>query len=202
MGNKIVTMVTTFIILLVFMLMISFITTDIQANETERLISEFTETARYNGYITLEQYSRLISKIPYKNIKLNITHKVSNSDIEYDTDQYANALNALDLRFTSQILGSSDSSANEQEQKGYKLYTLSNSTVVYSGTLLGNGKAEANEIVDSHIYKMRVGDELQIDLVTFEKSFFDVIASALTGADNFEMKVIASASGVVLNEKY
>ncbi len=195
MGNKIVTLVTTFLMLMVFVLMISFITTDIQANDTERLVSEFTETVRYNGYITLDQYTKLVSSIPYKNIKLNITHKVSNLPDQYNTSEYADKHGVMDMRFTSQILGTSES-------KGELLYKINDTVSVYSGTLLGETANSTTERIDGHIYKMRVGDEIQVDLVSFEKSFFDVVASMITGSTSFQNKIIASSSGVILNEKY
>ena len=182
MGHKITTIITTFIILMVFMLMLSFLASSTQMDETSQLITNFTETCRYKGYITLSDYNTLVNKIPYNNIKIQMTHIVNDVDKKY-------GLGTMDMRFSSQILG-------DEDNKGYELLARSGTTI-NSGTLLYTG-TEA----DNGVYKMQAGDELQVDLVIFDKTFYDNMMSIITGSKTPSMKILASASGVVLNEQY
>ena len=64
MGNKIVTIVTSFITLMVFVLLVAFISTDSQIDGSQQRIQEFTETVQYKGCITYDQYMDLINSIP------------------------------------------------------------------------------------------------------------------------------------------
>ena len=59
MGNKIVTIVTSFITLMVFVLLVAFISTDSQIDESQQRIQEFTETVQYKGCITSVSYTHL-----------------------------------------------------------------------------------------------------------------------------------------------
>lgn len=199
MGNKIVTLVTTFITMLAFVLIVSFISSTVQIDETNKLINEFTDTVRYNGYITLDQYSSLINEIPYKNVKLNITHFYTDSDTDITSAEYTNK--GKDMRFTSQIL-TGGAAVDEPALPGYQLYSLSDGGKILSGSLLYDSESAGGNKADSHIYKMQVGDEIQVDLICLEDTFFDTIVSLISGSGTSGMKIIASASGVILNEKY
>lgn len=182
MGHKITTLITTFVILLVFMIMVSFLASSSQVDETTQLISNFTEVSRYKGYITLSDYIELTNKIPYNNVKLQMTHIVNDVDKKY-------GLGTMDMRFSTQILGSED-------DKGYKIRSRSG-TYINTGTLLYNG-----DEADKGVYKMQIGDEFQVDLVVFDQTFYDVIMSTLTGSNRPRVKILTSSSGVVLNEQY
>lgn len=196
MGNKIITMVTTFVTLIAFIILVAFISTDSQIDESKQLIREFTETVRYKGYITYDQYNDLLNKIPYKNVKVQITHFVNDL---YSTETYSPG--TLNMRFTSQILGtpdSSDSTHSDGKLRGYKIRTTDGRDI-YSGTLLYNGN---DPDTDRGIYKMQVGDQIQVDLIVMERTFFDAIVGTLTGSGTPSMKILTSSSGVILNEKY
>lgn len=186
MGNKIVTIITSFVLLVSFILMVAFISTDTQNDKSKQLVREFTETVRYKGYITYDQYTQLINSIPYKNIKVQITHIVNNGN-----DEKEFAPGTLDMRFTSQIIG-------DEEEIGYPIRTA-NGIDIYSGTLLYSGSHPAT---DEHIYKMQTGDQIQIDLFVMEGTFFDSLVSAFTRVESPSIKILTSASGVVMNEKY
>lgn len=98
MGEKIVTLVTTTIILLVFMLLISFIATDTKIDQSVKLVESFTETVQYKGYITMDQYQELLGKIPFKSIKLNLTHSLRDVNNEF-------LAGTRDMVYTTQIMG-------------------------------------------------------------------------------------------------
>lgn len=190
MGNKIVTIVTSLLMMVALIVLVAFISTDEQIDESDRLVQEFTETARYKGYITYDQYMNLINSVPYNNFKVQITHFANNTDESYSPG-------TLNMRFTSQILGSTDALLGE-DPRGYKIRTT-NGNDIYSGRLLYNGN---DPDTDPGIYKMQVGDQLQVDLVIMENTFFDAVVGTLTSEGVPSMKIISSASGVVLNEKY
>lgn len=182
MGNKITTLVTTVIILMVFMLMTAFLSTDNQIDQSKQAIKDLTETIQYKGYITYEQYMDTVGKVPFKNIKIQITH------IKRD-DYNVYKPGTLDMEFTSQIMGS-------PSDPGYEIST--GNGLVNSGTLLYSG----SDITARGIYKFRVGDQVQIDLVVMESTFFDSIFGTMTGKGSPSIKILTSESGVILNEKY
>lgn len=186
MGNKIVTIVTAFITLMVFVLLVAFISTDSQIKESQRLVQEFTETTQYKGCITYDQYTDLINKIPFSNVKVQLTHIINNEDI--DPGVY-------DMRFNTQILTGVgvDSTIN----RGFKLGIDKDGNTTYTGYLLNTQSTN-----DNGIYKMNVGDQIKVDLIVMDGTFFNAIVSAITGADNSAMKSIASSSGVILNTRY
>lgn len=182
MGNKITTIVTTVIILIVFMMMAAFISTDTQIDESKQIIRSFTEDIQYKGYLTYDQYIDVVNSIPYKNIKIQITH-IKRDD--YSTYRPG----TLDMSFTTQIMGG----AND---KGYKIHT--NDGDIYSGTLLCTSGDKDNQ----GIYKFEVGDQVQVDLVVMESTFFDAVVGTLTGKGSPAVKILTSESGVILNTKY
>ena len=119
MGEKITTMVTTAVILLVFMLLISFIATDTKIDQSVKLVESFTELVQYKGYVTLDQYNELIAKIPFKNIKINMTHTLRDVNNEFTSG-------TRDMVFTTQMMGSPDTpntllcvTGKPEEQKIY-----------------------------------------------------------------------------------
>lgn len=183
MGNKITTIITTFIVLMIFILMVSFITTDQQIDTSVSAVQNFAETIRYNGYITYDQYVSLLNKLPYKYMRVEITHILADND-----NKYSNG--TLDMRFTSQILG-------DKDNIGYIVKTIED-VDINSGTLLYNGSPTTSR----GIYKMAIGDQVQVDLVVMDTTFFDSIISIISGKATSPIKILTSASGVVLNEKY
>lgn len=182
MGHKISTIVSSFIILLVFMCLISFICTDMQAREAEKLVQSFTEDVRYKGYITLGQYNSLLTHLPYKNTKIQMTHIIADRDGTFGPG-------VLDMKFSKQIFG-------DANDLGDKIRGKSENGPINRGTLLCNSSGNNN------MYRMEVGDQFQVDLIVLEGSFFDSVIQAITGADAPSMRVMASSSGVVLNEQY
>lgn len=187
MGNKIVTIVTAFITLMVFVLLVAFISTDSQIKESQRLVQEFTETTQYKGCITYDQYTDLINKIPFSNIKVQLTHIINNEDV--DPGVY-------DMRFNTQIL--TGVGVDKVDNQGFKLGIDKDGKTTYTGYLLNTHSSEGN----NGIYKMNVGDQIKVDLIVMDGTFFNALVSAITGADNSAMKNIASSSGVILNTRY
>lgn len=185
MGNKIVTLITTFVVLMAFILLVAFISTSEQLDRSDQLIQEFTETVRYKGYITHDQYISLVNSIPFTDFKVQITHFLENEDLVLSPG-------VSNMRFTRQILG------NGNSDKGYPIRG-ENGTTFYSGTLL---YTQTSPDVDKGIYKMQVGDRIQVDLILMEGTFFDSIVWAITGSGVNELKKVSSASGIILNEKY
>jgi hypothetical protein len=57
-------------------------------------------------------------------------------------------------------------------------------------------------IVETGVYKMNTGDQIKVDLIVKDKSVFDMIAFMLYKKETSRTKIIASNSGVILNEKY
>lgn len=182
MGNKITTIVTTVIILIVFMMMAAFISTDTQTDEAKQVVRSFTEDIQYKGYVTYDQYMDAVNSIPYKNIKLQITH-IKRDD--YNTYKPG----TLDMKFTTQIMGGSN-------DKGYAIHT--NEGDIFSGTLLCTSGDKSNQ----GIYKFEVGDQVQVDLVVMESTFFDAVVGTLTGKGSPAVKIMETTSGVILNTKY
>lgn len=180
MGNKVTTIVSLFIILLIFMGLISFICTDMQEREAQQMVQEFTEDVRYKGYITLGQYNSLINKIPYNNIKLQMTHIIADRDGTYNPG-------VLDMRFSRQILGSAGD--NGGEIRGHSIEGS-----MHRGTLLSESTG--------NMYRLETGDQFQVDLIVMEGSLFNQVLEAITGTSTSSMRIMASASGVVLNEQY
>ena len=115
-----------------------------------------------------------------------MTHFVNTTDKVYSPG-------TLNMRFSSQILGSEDCL-----DKGYTIRTTDGKSI-NSGTLLYNG---SDTSTDKHIYKMQVGDEFKVDLIVMEKTFFDTLIGTVTGRGVPPMKLISSSSGIVLNAKY
>lgn len=182
MGNKIVTIVTTFVVFMAFMLLTAFISNDMQIDEAKKVVSNLVEEVQYKGYITNSQYLDAINSIPYKNIKLQIT--------QFKQDKYNKYLpGTLDMVYTSQIMGSVDN-------EGYAINK--NGEVIKSGTLLCNG----SNIENNGIYKFEVGDQVQIDLVVMENSIYDVLSGVITGRGVSSVKILTSESGVIVNEKW
>jgi len=163
MGDKIVSIVTTTILLLIFMVLVAFISTDSQIDKANRAVKELTEEIQYKGYITMEQYNAALLKIPLKSAKLNITHIMLD-----EFSRYTNG--TLDMVFTTQIL------ERMQANDG-----------IYSG------------LSDKPI---KVGDQIQIDLVITERTFFDVLISIVAGGSSPNTRILTSESGVILNTKY
>ena len=188
MGNKIVTLVTSFVTLIIFVLLVAFISTDSQIDESQRLVKEFTETVQYKGCITYDQYTDLVNQIPFKNIKIQLTHIVSDEE---------KAPGVYDMRFSSQIL--TGDGAGATDNRGFKLGIDKDGNATYTGYLLNTNYGADN---DKGIYKMNVGDQIKVDLVVMDGTFFNTLVSAITGADNSAMKMIASSSGAVLNTRY
>lgn len=187
MGDKITTIVTTVIILIVFMMMTAFLSADTQLDQAKQLVNSFAETVQYKGYITTDQYSKLVSDIPYNNMKLNITHIIRDKNIDSGTDNEDVTLQTttyapgtLDMKFNGQIL-------SEMFEGSYDIDTD------------GDGSID-DEI--SGIYCFNIGDEVQVDLYVMEDTFFDVISRVVTGKSASPIKKITSESGVILNEKY
>lgn len=182
MGSKITTIVTTVIILFTFMIMVAFITTDTQIDTSKQVVRELAEEIQYKGYITIEQYTDTINKIPFKNISLQLTHIQAD---DYNTYKPG----TLDMKFNTQIMGSA---TNE----GYTIHTSSGD--IKSGTLL----CSTGDINNQGIYKFRVGDQVQVDLIIMENTFFDAIVGTLTGENSNAIKMLTSEGGVILNSKY
>lgn len=186
MGNKITTIVTTVIILIVFMLMTAFLSADTQLDQAKQVVSSFAETVQYKGYITTDQYSKLVSDIPYTNMKVNITHIVRDTDTDLDVnedvsiDQIAYKPGTLDMRFNSQIL----------------------SEMFEGGSYIDTDGDGTKDTELSNIYCFNTGDEVQVDLYVMDSTFFDVISRVVTGKSISPVKQITSESGVILNEKY
>lgn len=161
MGNKLTTIITTVVILIVFMMLTAFLAADTQLDQAKQTVRSLTETVQYKGYITADQYNHAISEIPYKNMRLNITH--------IKRDNYKNGIDSgyldgtLDMEFTSQVL---------------------------------------KDVVTDRIHKFQIGDEVQIDLMVMDGTFFDAISSMVMGSPSSAVKMITSESGVILNEKY
>lgn len=177
MGHKISSIVTTFVTLLAFILLVAFISSDTQLDDSRKLVTEFTETVQYKGYITYDQYMSLVDSIPYKNCKVQLTH------FKRDNDTTGKTKGALDMVFTDQIMGNA-TVAPTGDIKGTLLYT-------------NNAKPEY-----SNIYVMEVGDQIQVDLIVTEGTFFDTIVGTLSGRGTPAMKKVASASGVIVNAQY
>lgn len=195
MGNKIVTIVTSFITLMVFVLLVAFISTDSQIDESQQKIQEFTETVQYKGCITYDQYMDLINSIPFNNIKVQITHIVNNDVDTYDPGVY-------DARFTSQILtgkGAGPVIGDNANRAGFLLGVDRDGNETNTGYLLNTASGNDN---DKGIYKMNVGDQIKVDLVVMDGTFFNALVSTLTGSTNSSMKIVASSSGVILNTRY
>ena len=133
MGNKLATIVSTFVVLISFVLLVAFISTDEQIDKSTQLIQEFGDTVRYKGYITHDEYINLVNNIPYKNFKVQMTHGLNTTDKVYTPG-------TLNMRFSAQILGTED-----QLDKGYKIRTTNGKTI-YSGTLLYNGSEVIGQI--------------------------------------------------------
>lgn len=183
MGNKIVTIVTTFIVMIAFMVLTAFISNDMQIDEAKKVVSNLVEEIQYKGYITNSQYMDAINSIPYKNIKLQIT--------QFKQDKYNIYLpGTLDMVYTSQILG-------DVNDDGYIINK--NGEEIISGTLLRN---KDDNIESNGIYKFEIGDQVQIDLVVLESSMYDVLIGIFTGRGIPSIKILTSDSGVVVNEKW
>lgn len=187
MGNKISTIVSSFILIMVFICLISFISFDIQSRRAEEAISNFTEEIRYNGYITLGQYLSLANKIPYNNAKIQITHIIADKEGKYSPG-------TLDMRFMSQIMGSDKSDA------GDKIKGHNDEGTIDRGTLLCTKDSTGKD--NYNMYRMEVGDQVQVDLVVSGGNVFDTIISSITGSSAPPMRILNSYSGVVMNEKY
>ena len=194
MGDKITTIVSTFIILLVFMMAVAFISTDTQIDESKRIVRNLTETVQYKGYITYDQYEDAVNSIPFKNVRLNITHIISpvNNTVYDDTTSNPYEIGTLDMRFMSQIMNGDESS------DGYIIGTDTQGNSIYSGYLLNDG----GNIENQGIYKFNVGDEVKIDLVITENTFFDVVAGIVNGLHTSPVRILTSDSGVIVNAKY
>lgn len=195
MGNKITTIVSTFIILLVFMLAVAFISTDTQIDESKRVVQNLTETVQYKGYITYDQYEDALNSIPFNNVKLNITHIMSpknNTIIAGGSGGSTYEIGTLDMRFMSQIMNGDGSNT------GYLMGIDGEGNSLYSGFLLNS----SGDIANQGIYKFSVGDEVKIDLVITENTFFDTLASIINGANISPVRILTSESGVIVNAKY
>lgn len=193
MGEKISALVSTFVILLVFMLMVAFISTDTQIDESKRVVQNLTETVQYKGYITYDQYEDTLQSIPLKNVRLNITHIMgAENEAAVGGSGGSYEIGTLNMRFMSQIMNGDGSST------GYLLGVDNEGNQVYSGYLLNNsGNPENNAI-----YKFRVGDEVKIDLVTMDRTFFDTLASVFAHVAPSPVRMLTSESGVIVNTKY
>lgn len=74
MGDKIVTVITTSITIIVLSLILTFVSMERKIDVATSVIQEFTETVQYKGCITLNQYNTIVQRIPYKSFKLQITN--------------------------------------------------------------------------------------------------------------------------------
>lgn len=182
MGNKIVSLVTTVILLLMFLIMMGFMSADRQNDNSKRIINDLTQEIQYKGYITYERYLDAINKIPYGNMMIRITHIKKD-----DFHKYKNG--TLDMRFMSQIMG-------DKNDEGYETNTAEG--VVKSGTLL----CESGDVGNRGIYKFEVGDQVQVDLVVMESTLWDNITGVITGRGTPGVRIIATKSGVIVNAKY
>lgn len=187
MGNKITTIVSSFIILMVFILLVSFISFDMQSRRAEEAVSAFTEEIRYNGYITLGQYLSLVNKLPYNNAKIQITHIVADKNGEYSPG-------TLDMRFTSQIIGTAEGDPNDL------IGGHNDEGAIERGTLLC--ETTQDNKANYNMYRMEVGDQVQVDLIVSSSNVFDTIISSIVGSHTAPMRILNSYSGIVMNEKY
>lgn len=187
MGNKITTIVTTVITLLIFMVVVAFISTDSQIDESKQIIRSLTEDIQYKGYITYDQYINTLESIPFRNIKIELTQ------MKYDDDNTYKP-GTLDMAFTTQIMG-------DATNKGEQISTLEDGTPVYSGTLLYESVGTDDADCDG-IYKFEIGDQIKIDLVVFDRTFFDGVLGVITGKGTSNIRILTSETGTILNEKY
>jgi hypothetical protein len=155
MGEKIVTIVTTVVLLLVFLVLIAFISTDMQISRSTRIVRELNEEIQYRGYITMEQYNRALLRIPLRSARLNLTHIHLDEFSEYEPG-------VLDMSFNAQIM--------------------------------------QRMLANQGVYDLfKVGDQIQIDLVITERTFFDVFIGMVAGRSASGIKILSSESGVILN---
>lgn len=193
MGDKITTIVSTFVILLVFMLAVAFISTDTQIDESKRVVRNLTETVQYKGYITYNQYEDALNSIPFNNVRLNITHIISPSNNQaFNVDSNPHEIGVLDMRFMNQIMNGNGSDT------GYIIGADGDGNEIYSGYLLNDTGSPENQ----GIYKFSVGDEVKIDLVITENTFFDTVARIVNGVHTSPVRILTSESGVIVNAKY
>lgn len=108
MGNKITTIVTTSVILIIFLFMVAFITQDSQLTESKRVINSLVADMQYNGYITVGQYTSVIDSIPVNDGHLEFTinsgtdTKIENASSTAETAEMANSYN--DIVFNSSFV--------------------------------------------------------------------------------------------------
>lgn len=182
MESKLTNIITTVVILLAFMIMVAFVTTDNQVDISKQQVRQLTEEIQYKGYVTIEQYTDTLNKIPFKNVSLQITHIQAD---DYNTYKPG----TLDMKFNTQIMGSAT-------DEGYTIHT--NSGDIKSGTLL----CSTGNIDNQGIYKFEVGDQVQVDLILMETTFFDAIVGTIVGNGSPYIKMLTSESGVIVNTKY
>ena len=187
MGNKITTIVTTVITLLIFMVVVAFISTDSQIDQSKQIIKSLSEEVQYKGYITYDQYMAALEAIPFRNAKIELTQ------IRYDGDNTYKP-GTLDMTFTTQIMGSAT-------DKGEQISTLPDDTPIYSGTLLYESIGTDDADCD-RIYKFEIGDQIKIDLIVLDRTFFDGVLGVITGKGTSNIRILTSESGTILNEKY
>lgn len=187
MGNKITTIVTTVITLLIFMVVVAFISTDSQIDQSKQIIKSLSEEVQYKGYITYDQYMAALEAIPFRNAKIELTQ------IRYDGDNTYKP-GTLDMTFTTQIMGSATN-------KGEQISTLPDGAPIYSGTLLYESIGTDDADCDG-IYKFEIGDQIKIDLIVLDRTFFDGVLGVITGKGTSNIRILTSESGTILNEKY
>lgn len=95
MGDKIISFISIGTMVLILLILMSVIITDYQQDMSISLIDDFVENVRYKGYITLNDYEKLIKQLPLKNIRINMIHMKAN---DYGKD-------VIDAVFNKQIFG-------------------------------------------------------------------------------------------------
>ena len=100
MGNKIISIITISVMLVIFTLLVAFISFDIQVTQTKRIVKEFTEQIQYNGFITLQDYRTILQKMPMNGSRLEITCIRTGDD------------GVVDMDLTPDILGLSRNTSN------------------------------------------------------------------------------------------
>lgn len=177
------------------MLTVAFISTDTQIDESRRIVQNFTETVQYKGYITYDQYEDALQSIPFRNARLNITHIMSpknNVVIAGGSGGSTYEVGTLDMRFMNQIMN------GDGTNTGFLMGIDGAGNELYSGFLLNDSGDTANQA----IYKFSVGDEVKVDLVITENTFFDTLARIINGVSSSPVRILTSESGVIVNAKY
>lgn len=93
MGNKIISIVTITVMILIFSLLVSFISYDMQIQRSQKVVKEFTELIQYNGIITEQEYYNIMQNLPIRGSRLEITQIRTLDD------------GTLDIWYTPDIIG-------------------------------------------------------------------------------------------------